>query len=250
MAIQRPLKDEEETGLWYWFLFDSGLSTLRAKRCLDRWLGQGLSLKEVLDRLPDQHQHLGLTRDEARKLRPPASRPAIPALRWNSPHYPDGLRDLALKRRPALLFVRGHIDLLARPIVALVSGNPDEDEMTMLREVTSVLLGENLLLAALADSVQATLLLEEMTYSDGEALIMATSGLDQYETTAREARYLAEERLVLMTPLPPSMADPVTSANSIGRINPTHPLNGLRRLWCRGTAATNPRADPRASRCT
>lgn len=198
--------DRRETRLWYWFLFDSPFSTLHAKRCLARWQEKGLSLTDVLDQVPDRHRDFGIAREEARQLRPPKVRPAVQALRWNSPHYPDGLHDLPLKRRPALLFVRGETELLTRPIVTFVCGNPDEDGMAMLREAMGALLGEHLLLAALADSTPAKLLLEEMAYSDGEILLFPTSGMDCYEATQIETRYVDTGRLALATPLPPTMA--------------------------------------------
>jgi uncharacterized protein YjiS (DUF1127 family) len=197
--------DQQKTARWYWLLFESGLSTLQAKRYLHRWQQQERSVTEVLDRLPDQHQDVGLTREEAQQLRPPASLPTVHALRWNAPHYPDGLRDLPLKRRPALLFGEGRFELLARPIVTFFAKRPNEDELAMLREAISVLLGENLLLAALANTVQAKLLLEEMAYSDGEILLVATSGMDTYEVTGIEASYIDAGRLVIATPLPPSI---------------------------------------------
>jgi hypothetical protein len=206
--LQAP--DERETTLWHWFVFEGPLSTLRAKRCLDRWQERGLSLIEVLNRLPDQCRDVGLTWEEARQLQPPRSPASVQALRWNSPHYPDGLRDLSLKRRPALLFTRGNVELLARPMITFVPGRPNEDELAMLREAVGALMGENLLLTALADTVQAALLIEEMAYSDGEIMIVPTSGLDNTEISAVETRYIEAGRLVLATPLPPTMAaDPV-----------------------------------------
>jgi hypothetical protein len=205
MATPEQAQNSRETRLWYWLLFESPLSTLRAKRCLSRWLGQGLSVSAALDRLPGGYQALGLTREEARQLDPPPSLPDVRALRWNAPHYPDGLRELPLKRRPALLFVRGNPGLLARPIVTFVPGQPNDEEMAMLREAMSVLLGEDLLLAALAGSVQAALLLEEMAYSDGEILLVPTAGLDRYQPSEMETRTLDAGRLVLATPLPPAM---------------------------------------------
>jgi hypothetical protein len=219
--------DQQETARWYWLLFESGLSTLQAKRHLHRWQQQEISVREVLDRLPDRHRDVGLTREEARRLKPPASPPTVRALRWNAPHYPDGLHDLPLKRRPALLFGEGNFELLARPIVTFLAERPNEDEMAMLREAMSVLLGENLLLAALANTVEAELLLEEMAYSDGEILLVPPSGMDAYEVTEMETSYIDAGRLVLATPLPPSIpANPelvpllrqITSAASARRI--------------------------------
>ncbi len=205
MPPSRPIREQRETARWYWLLFESSFSTLNAKRHLARWQEQGLSLNDVLDLLPDRRREVGLTRDEARQLRPPDSLPTVQALRWNSPHYPDGLHDLPLRRQPALLFARGDTALLTRPIVTFVPGNPNEETMAMLREVMGVLLGENLLLAALTNSVQAKLLLDEMTYSDGEIVLFATSGMDRYEPTGIETRYVDAGRLVLATPLPPAM---------------------------------------------
>jgi hypothetical protein len=90
-------------------------------------------------------------------------------------------------------------------MVAFVSGRSDEDEIAMLREAIGALMGENLLLTALVDSVQATLLIEEMAYSDGEVLLVPTSGLETYQAPGAVTRYVETGRLVLATPLPPTL---------------------------------------------
>ncbi|NBD35472.1 MAG: hypothetical protein GVY30_05685, partial [Chloroflexi bacterium] len=67
------MEEKRDIALWYWFLFESNLSTQRAKTLLADWQKRDLSLEDVLARLPQEANSLGLTPQEARQLRPPAS---------------------------------------------------------------------------------------------------------------------------------------------------------------------------------
>jgi len=192
-----------ETQLWTWFLFNSGLSPQRAKALLTQWQSQDLSLQAALDMLPAQNQKLGLTKDEAQTLTAPQNCPELPALRWNESLYPQGLQELPLKLRPALLFYTGDSQLLSRPIVYLYPDPLSPNTEEMLREVISLLLGENLLLAAFHDSPQAMLLLHEMSDSEGETMLFAQQGLDQLALPQQTQALVEEERLIITTPLPP-----------------------------------------------
>jgi len=192
-----------ETQLWTWFLFNSGLSPQRAKVLLAQWHSRNLSLQAALDMLPAQTQRLGLTKDEARTLTPPQNFSELPALRWNEGLYPQGLQELPLKLRPALLFYTGDSQLLSRPIVYLYPDPLLPNTEEMLREIISLLLGENLLLAAFHDSPQAGLLLQEMNDSEGEAMLFVREGLDQLVLPQQIQAFVKEERLVIVTPLPP-----------------------------------------------
>lgn len=193
----------DETSLWAWFLFRSGLPAPRAKALLTEWAAQKLTLMAALEGLPARAAARGLTPEEAARLHPPASLPAVHALRWNEPLYPRRLQDLPLKLRPALLFYLGEPSLLMRPIVYL---NPDtlaEDHEDTLRELISLLLGEYFLPAAFHGTRQADLLLEELTASEGELLLFARRGLADIPLTEQERALLAEQRLIIATPLPP-----------------------------------------------
>ena len=193
-----------ETQLWAWFLFASGLPTSRAKHLLDGWPTAKRNLTDTLAALPGAATGLGLTVEEARILRPPATLPPITALRWNEPLYPAGLRRLPLDSRPALLFYRGDMRLLQRPLVYLQPVAIPPDEHDSAQETLGLLLGESFLVAATHGSAQATLLLEEMSHSEGEMLLFARCGLEQLTPTGREAALLAEHRLLLVSPLPPA----------------------------------------------
>lgn len=194
----------EETDLWAWFLFNAGLAPQRAKTLLDSWEQRSLTLRAVLDALPAQAVALGVTPEEAAKLRPPRDLPAVAAARWNEPLYPLGLRQLPFKLRPALLFCAGELSLLMRPLIYLPPGQLDDATRELLQETVSLLLGENLLLAAFRESPQAALLLEEMTASEGEALLLAQQGLAQLTLPEQEERLLQAGRLLILSPLPPN----------------------------------------------
>jgi hypothetical protein len=204
------------TDLMGWFLFRSGLPPQRAKALLVAWRHQGVTLRQALDRLPAGAQGLGVTSTEAAQLALPPALPALPpALAWDDPHYPVGLADLPANRQPALLFYRGDSELLARPVVAFLPADETpaaEDEAgasqasDVMREVISLLLGEPILLGVYDGSEQHALLLEEMAYSEGEALVFARAGLDAREETEVERAMLAAERLLVVSPLPPDAA--------------------------------------------
>ena len=153
---------ENETQLWTWFLFGGALSTHRAKTLLAEWEQRGFKLGDVLQQPTTRAAQLGLTGEEASKLRVPTNLPDVSALRWNEPRYPYGLHNLPFKLRPSLLFYSGDANLLIRPVVYLAPDVISENDQEVLQEVIGMILGENLLLAAFHDSPQAALLLEEL----------------------------------------------------------------------------------------
>ena len=194
----------DETQLWAWLLFNAGLAPQRAKTLLASWDQRGLTLRAVLDALPAQADALGLTPEEVATLRLPRELPDVAALRWNEPLYPMGLHQLPFKLRPALLFYTGELSLLMRPLIYLAPGALDADTQQVLQETVSILLGENLLFAAFRESPQATLLLEEMGASEGEALLLAMQGLAHLKRSQQEQTLLKEGRLLILSPLPPA----------------------------------------------
>jgi hypothetical protein len=192
-----------ETQLWYWFLFGETLSTQRAKELLTKWIEDEQTLEETLRSFPNAPQAETLRPEERRRLRPPDNLPAISAVRWNEDVYPTGLHRLPMKLRPALLFTRGSAALLQRPIVYFPPAEIPEEAQLPVREALSLLLGESLLPAAVHDSPQAALLIGEMAAAEGEALLFVRAGLPQVTPTERETRLIEQERLLLVSPLPP-----------------------------------------------
>jgi triosephosphate isomerase len=182
----------EETRLWYWLLFESGLSTQRAKILLADWEEAGRTAAQALESSEDAD------------LTPPQELPQMEAVRWNEAEYPDGLRALPLKLRPALLFHRGPRHLLARPRIHFPPSPLEEAGQEALREAADVLLGEMVLLSAVHGSDQARVLLEELAHAEGEVLLFARSGLEEVELSERERALLKAGRLLVVSPLPPS----------------------------------------------
>jgi len=193
-----------DAALWAWFLFAGGLPTQRAKTLLGTWHAQSLTLQDALARLPDDAAALGLAPAEAMRLSPPEALSELQALTWHASLYPAGLNRLPVKLRPALLFYCGEPTLLRRPIITLAPGSLDEGAQDHLREVVNLLLGEELLLAAYEGSDQATLLMEEMTYSQGETLLFANAGLEARDASGAESQLLADGRTLILSPLPPA----------------------------------------------
>ncbi len=203
---------EEETTLWAWFLFSSGLPTLRAKELLLRWHDDGITPGDALRGLPAGAAGLGLTSNEATRLaegfRKQSSTvaPRVPALTWVDPRYPSGLRALPLRQRPALLTYLGDPDLLNRPLIYFPPADLDPESYEAAREAISLLLGEDALLGAYEGSPQATLLLEEMAAAEGEALLFARSGLAGIPVSTAEGDPRIAERRLIVSPLPPDTA--------------------------------------------
>lgn len=195
-----------ETDLWAWFLFRSGLPTGRAKALLAAWEEHGLSLGAALSQLPARTTALGLTSAEAAVLKPPAELPEVSAIRWDDALYPAGLRALPLKLRPALLFYRGEPSLLSLPVVYLAPGEVSARDAQRVREVINLVMDERLLLAGYRPSAQLRILLEELAYGAGEALLFADTGLERWTPLANEDVLVAEGRLLVVSPLPPETA--------------------------------------------
>jgi hypothetical protein len=194
---------DRETQLWIWFLFGGHLPTQRAKTLLTRWDNEGHTLAEVIARLPQDAQRLGLTPEETQALHTRATPPETPALRWNETLYPAGLRELPAKRRPALLFYLGDVNLLTRPIIYLPAGPLTDEEKAITREAVSLLLGEHLLPAVPRLSEQADLVLSEMADTEGELLLFSREGITNLTLTPIEEAFLNTERLCILSPLPP-----------------------------------------------
>lgn len=198
----------EETELWAWFVFHSGLSTQRAKTLLETWQAQDISLAEALAHPRSQTARLGLTAGEAGLLASGraalvASTFSVPALTWRDHLYPPGLRALPLRTRPAVLFYQGTDSLLSRAVVYLAPGVLSADAEERAREAISLLLGEDILLAAFEDTPQAALGMAEMLTTEGEMLLFAQSGLRCRSPSERELQLRTEDRLVVLSPLPP-----------------------------------------------
>lgn len=194
----------DETALWAWFLFRSGLPAQRAKALLAGWQERGLTLRDALAQPPRTAP--GVTSQEAARLRPPRDLPAVTALCWDDEDYPAGLRALPLKLRPALLFYRGSPLLLTRPLVYLAPGELADDDAPMLHEAITLLVDEPLLLGVYEGSPQAAVLMEELAYSPGIALVFARSGIDVYRPSEAEDALIDEGRMIVVSPLPPDAA--------------------------------------------
>ncbi|MBN1921993.1 MAG: hypothetical protein JW892_12160 [Anaerolineae bacterium] len=195
---------DRETQLWYWLLYSGVLPTTRAKNLLSSWSKERLSVESVLDSLPLKGSQAGLNDAETRALKPPPRLETITALRWNEDGYPKGLETLDLKLRPALLFYQGNPKLLARPLLAIPPAPLDTASTLLLQETLGQVLGDATLLAATHGSAQAAILLNELTDSEGDALLYVRQGLNTIEHSKEEQRLLVEGRLLLLSPLNPT----------------------------------------------
>ncbi len=195
----------EQTRLWVWFIFNSGLRPPRAKALLARWQAQGANLAEVLAQLPQAAGAWGLTPDEAQALHPlPPTLPDIPAVRWDEPGYPRGLkRRLQEVMRPALLFITGSPALLGRPLVYLPPEDLEPEAQEQVRETAGMLVGESVLPAVFEGSPVEKILLEELSCSEGEVLLWLRGGSDSWQPNSAQRALLDQGRLIALTPLPP-----------------------------------------------
>ncbi|MBN2005568.1 MAG: hypothetical protein JXA21_19570 [Anaerolineae bacterium] len=194
----------QETSLWTWLLFNSGLPPQRAKLLLTQVNKQKITLAEVLQNVTAYVKTLGLAPDEITRLKTPPPSPApVAAVRWNESHYPSGLQNLPLKLRPALLFYAGDPSLLLRPIVYIATTPLQPQTQEIMQEVIGSLLGEEVLLAVLQDSPQAEILFEEMRNGAGEAMLIVRQGFEHTEHSQEVKTWLESNRLLALTPLPP-----------------------------------------------
>lgn len=190
--------------LWAWFVFKSGLSPIRAKELLVAWERRGLTLSEALRQLPQAAAELGLTPDETHGLRRPDHLTSMRALTWHHELYPAGLRHLPLRLRPALLFYRGEVSLLSRPLVLLGPTQPTQQTpIDLLEETLDLILGEAWAIGAFDHTPQATLLLNALSHTEGEAVLFLRSGLEARQWCDKELTFLKTQRLVALSPLPP-----------------------------------------------
>jgi len=200
----------DDSALWTWFVFDSGLPTQRAKALLEAWQTAGISLTGALEQVQAQAALLGLTPGEAGLLASGrAALRAAPdppqALTWLDALYPRGLRALPLRVRPALVFYQGDTSLLAHPIVYLAPGSVSAGQEELVRETLSLLLGEDIVVGVFEGTPQAALAMDEATAAEGELLIFARSGLGRREPGESESQFVAHGRALLVSPLPPSV---------------------------------------------
>lgn len=192
-----------KAGLWSWFMYESGLGVHRAKELLASWEARAWSLEDALRRAAAEPKRVGLTPAEAKQLVPPGLLPFVDALAWDDPYYPVGLSRLPIRLRPALLFYLGEPALTTHPIIYLAPADLEPGDEDNMREIVNLLIGENLLFAAYDHSPQAQILLDELAYGQGAALIFADAGLEAYPISKGSRALLAQERLLLMSPLPP-----------------------------------------------
>jgi len=197
------MTNHDPTALWHWFLFQSGLPTQRAKALLDTWQAQALPLAEAL---AAPAQAPGLTSAERQQLQPPATLPSVQALRWDEYLYPAQLRALPLALRPALLFYQGDVTLLRHPLLYLPPGMFTEAERQRAREVCALIVGEGDLPWAIHGSESAQLLIATLQESEGQLALLSPCGLELLQLNAAERQLLADDRLLLLTPLPPTFA--------------------------------------------
>ncbi len=188
----------EETALWAWLLFESGLGRAKAKSLLGSLNGR--PLRALLREVTADPSSWGLTRAEAARLHPPVTLPAPTAVRWDEATYPDGLQALPPEKRPALLFYRGNAALLSGHLF-LFTDAPPVDE-AMMEEAIALLLGE-VRLAAPLGSAAAEVLVSEMASTGGEALFFVRQGLDEEVLSPQVEALVEAGRLLLVSFLPP-----------------------------------------------
>ena len=207
------MSESRETDLWAWLLFAAGIKTYQAKQLLLLLSEKSLSL-DVLIKTPANERAsmgFGVYTDI---LSQPTILPEIPpAIRWDEPLYPQGLQELSLKEKPALLFYKGAADFLSRPIIFLEPGELSGASRELLIGVIEILLDGSLLPAVFSQSPQEEVLLELMSYSDGEALIFLDQGFEQWQPTDAVAQHVHTGRVVILSPMPPAAkSSPVATA--------------------------------------
>ena len=188
----------EETALWAWFLFRSGLGLAQAKAVLAR-LERGERLATLLPALRRDPRRWGLTPAQAARLHPPSQPTPVSALRWDEAAYPASLRRLPLERRPALLFYRGDPQVLRGPL-CLFDEAPPADE-GLLDEALALLLDE-WPTAAVWGSRAAERLVAALREMSGTAILFVRQGLATFEPPAEVGGLVEEGRLLLLSFLP------------------------------------------------
>lgn len=197
------MSSDIETALWARLLFGAGLKTYIAKQLLCLLHEKNLTLEEIIRMPSSQSSSMGFGPYQSALSQMPVGRPDTSAIRWNESLYPQGLHDLETKYKPALLFFSGALELLARPIIYLQPGELSAKGEELLPGLADILLDGSLLPAVFTGSPQENILIEQMSYSDGEVLIFVDQGLDRWTPSAEVAQHMHAGRIVALSPMPP-----------------------------------------------
>ncbi|TFG72550.1 MAG: hypothetical protein E4H27_02400 [Anaerolineales bacterium] len=197
---------DTETELWAWLLFDAGIKTYTAKQLFTLLQDKNISLQELRQMPHSEMTAKGFGSYQSTLSQNPIRKESISAIRWNAPLYPQGLHDLDIKYKPALLFFNGDLDLLARPIIYLLPGETTPPTAELLAGVVELLLDGSLLPAAFTGSPQERILIDQMMVNDGEALIFIDRGMDRWTPSEEIAQNINAGRIIALSPMPPGTA--------------------------------------------
>lgn len=195
------MAQHSETALWAWLLFESGLKTLQAKQLLARLKPLGVALLDLVEMPASQLASLGLETFQTVLAQVPPTLKTYTALRWDALTYPKGLHGLSLSQQPALLFTRGAQELLHRPLCYFppAETSPDIDEL--LPGIIELCFDSQLLPAVFAGSPQEKILLDVLTYGEGEGLVFLDRGVDRWAPGEAASRLLDNGRYLALSPM-------------------------------------------------
>jgi len=212
------MSSNKETALWAWLLFDAGIKTYRAKQILSLLQEKELTLEELIQLPSGQLLTVGFDPYKGVLSRTPTVRPCVSAIRWNESPYPQGLHELTIKYKPALLFFTGSLNLLKRSIIYLEPGKISPKAEDILPGIVDLLLDGSILPAVFTRSPQEEILIKQMAYSEGEALIFVDQGLDQWTPSEEILDHIQAGRIVALSPMPPNAKANPTLTPIIQRI--------------------------------
>jgi hypothetical protein len=195
-------RDDSETTLWIWLLFHAGIKTFQAKQLLSSLSVQDMTLSTFIRTPSEKRLSLGFDEEHALISQPAGASVYPPAIRWNEELYPQGLHDLPLKIKPAVIFYQGTSDLLSRPIIYLEPGEIPDNNLELVTGMVELLLDSEWLPAVFVGSPQETILIDLMTHNAGEVLIFLDRGVEQWRPVDKVAHFMHQGRILVLSPLP------------------------------------------------
>jgi predicted Rossmann fold nucleotide-binding protein DprA/Smf involved in DNA uptake len=216
------MADYPELIYWLALINESNLKLNLVKPIIQQWcFGEGRSLADLFDLSPwEWSTRFGLADNEANRAvaaRDKLSKQAAIVAQWQArqiellirtdPRYPKRLiRTLPPAKQPLLLWVRGALNLLNEPGVAVLGGQtPDEATTKLINELMRTLVSEEIgLISGYGRGLDRATFEAMLATQGGRAVTVLPLGLSAFaKSTTKLDEAVAAGRVVLVSPFAP-----------------------------------------------